>query len=65
MAADVLAEHIAGLALADDARDSGPQVSRVVDPAAQSGAAERLAGIAGNEAMNAATPRSAVEGAGI
>jgi len=48
--------------LSDDALDVGPEVARIARTPAATGKAERLAGIAGREDMNAAAPRSAVEG---
>jgi hypothetical protein len=62
---DVLGEDDARLDLADDPLDLGPQVPGVGLPAALPGEAEGLAGITGREEMNAAAPRSAVEGSQI
>lgn len=65
VAFDVLKEDEAGADLVDDAGDLGPQVAGVGVAAAQSGLAEGLTGIAGRDEMNAAAPRSAVEGSQI
>lgn len=62
MALDIFEEDGLRRDLVDDARDVGPQVSRVVVPSTPPGEGERLTGIAGSEDMNAAAPRSAVEG---
>ena len=62
---DVLGEDDAGSHFADDPLDLGPQVAGIGLPAALSGEAEGLAGITGREDMNAAAPRSAVEGSQI
>jgi hypothetical protein len=63
--ADVLEEAELGSHLPDDAGDVGPEVAGVVGPASLAGHAERLARVAANDAIHDATPRSAVEGAGI
>lgn len=65
MAGDVLEEAPFGADIGDDPRDLGPEVARVFFALAVAGKAERLAGIAGSDNMNAAAPRSAVEGSQI
>ena len=65
MMGDVLQEDEVGLDLADDARDVRPEVALVGLGPPLPGDREGLAGIAGSEAMNAATPRAAVEGSQI
>jgi hypothetical protein len=62
---DVLKENESWLYLADDAGDVGPEVAGVVRAESLPGHAERLAGVAANEAIHDATPRSAVEGGKI
>lgn len=61
----VLAEDPLRLRLGDDAGDLGPEVSGIGGAAAAPGDAERLAGIAGRDEMNAAAPRAAVEAAQV
>jgi hypothetical protein len=65
MMGDVLQEDEIGLDLADDAGDMRPEVPFVSlgPPLPRDG--EGLAGITGSEAMNAATPRAAIEGSQI
>jgi hypothetical protein len=58
---DVFQEHDAGLDLANRPAHPGPKVARIRLAAASAGEAERLAGIAGSEEMNAATPGSSRE----
>lgn len=65
VALDVLEEDPFGAGLVDDPGDFGPKVPGIVTPPALSGDAERLAGIAGSDEMNAAAPWSAVEGSEI
>ena len=65
VAFDVFAPDPIGFDLVDDAGDLGPKVTRILVAGALSGIAEGLAGIAGRDEMNAAAPRSAVEGAEI
>ena len=62
MVADVLEEHERRLDFADDPGDVGPEVPGVVFTSLFAGDAEGSAGITSNDAMNAATPRLAVEG---
>lgn len=57
---DVFEEDPFGTAFADDPRDVGPEVARVVGTAALSGRAEGLAGISGEHGIE-----GAAEGAGI
>ena len=59
---DILREDERRLNFPDEPLDLGPEVARVALAAPLSGVAEGLAGIAGREDMNAAAPRSAVEG---
>jgi hypothetical protein len=65
VSADVFEEGVLRFDFADDARDFRPEVARIFPPEPLSGDAERLAGIARNEAIHDATPRAAVEGAEI
>lgn len=65
MSGHVLEEAPFRPGLGDDARDLGPEVTRVLLALPVAGKAERLAGIAGSDDMNAASPRSAVEGAQV
>jgi hypothetical protein len=62
---DVFAPHPLGPGFVDDPGDLGPEVARVDVPSPLPGVAEGLAGIAGRDEMNAAAPRSAVEGSQI
>lgn len=62
---DVLGEHGCRLYFIDDPFDLGPQVARIIPPAALPGKAERLARITGSEDMNAVAPWLAVEGCKI
>ncbi len=65
MAGDVLEEAPLRRDLGDDPRDLGPEVARVVAAFAVPAQCEGLAGITGKDAMNAAAPRSAVEGSQV
>ena len=65
VALDVFEEHPSGADFAHDAGDLRPQVAGIGVAAAMSGLAEGLARIAGRDDMNAAAPRSAVEGSQI
>lgn len=65
MMSDVFQEDDAGLDLADDAGDVRPEVALVGLGASFPRDREGLAGIAGSDAMNAATPRAAIEGSQI
>lgn len=62
---DVLGEDDAGAHLVDDPFDLGPEVPGIGLATPLSSEAEGLAGITGSEDMNAAAPRSAVEGSQI
>ena len=62
---DVFDEHSARPDLVDDPSDLGPQVARIIRAPALAGCREGLAGIAGKEDMNAATPNAAVEGSQV
>ena len=62
MSGHVLEEHPFGSDLGDDAGDVGPEVAGIVLALPQSGEGEGLAWITGSDEMNAAAPRSAVEG---
>lgn len=65
MMGDVFQEDEVGFDLADEAGDMRPEVALVgLGPPLPSNG-EGLAGITGSEAMNAATPRAAVEGSQI
>jgi hypothetical protein len=65
MAGDILEKAPLRRDLADDPRDLGPEVARIVPAAPLSGKGEGLAGITGKDAMNAATPRAAVKGSQV
>lgn len=65
MAGDILEEAPLGRGFADDAGDLGPEVSGIILAPPVPRQAERLAGITGSDDMNAAAPRSAVEGSQI
>jgi hypothetical protein len=58
----VLAEQVAGSALAVDAEHFGPEVAGVGGAASHPCGAERLAWVSANDEIHAATPRSSVEG---
>ena len=55
---DVLKEHPFWTAFADDPGDLGPEVAGVINAAALSGHAERLAGIARENGVDQSTPRA-------
>lgn len=65
VAFDIFEEHPSGTDLSHDAGDFGPKVAGIGFAATVSGLAEGLAGITGRDDMNAAAPRSAVEGSQI
>lgn len=65
VAFDVLQEDPSRADFAHDAGDVGPEVARIGVASAVAGLAEGLAGVAGRDDMNAAAPRSAVEGSQI
>lgn len=65
MAGDVFEEAPFGADFANDAGDFGPEVAGIVIAKPVSCQAEGLAGITGSDDMNAAAPRSAVEGSQI
>lgn len=65
MAGDVFEKAPFWPDLLHDPGDFGPKVAGVIHPKPVSGKAEGLAGIAGSDDMNAAAPRSAVEGSQI
>ena len=65
MCIDVLEKDVLRLALADNPRDFGPEMTRVFASAFLPGCAERLAWISRNEAMNLSAPRAAVEGSEV
>lgn len=62
---DVLEDDEERVDLFDDPEDIGPEVALVFFAEPLPGLAEGLAWIAGNDAMNSATPRAAVEGGDI
>lgn len=62
---DVFGEYPFGSDLADDAGDFRPEVPGIGGAEPSTGGREGLAGIAGSDKMNAATPRAAVEGSDI
>ena len=59
---DIFEEGPFGPDLVNDAGDIGPEVAGIICTAALSGMAERLAGIAGRDDMNAVAPRAAIKG---
>jgi hypothetical protein len=65
MPGDILEEAHTGLALADDALDGGPEVSRVVGAAPLAGEGEGLAGVAASDDVHQSAKASAIEGAQI
>lgn len=65
MAGDVLEEAPLGSGFAHDPGDLGPEVAGIFLALAVPREGERLAGITGRDEMNAAAPRSAVEGSEI
>ena len=62
---DVLQEDVSGCHFAYDSGDLRPEVAFVGSATTLARNAERLAGVSGSDAMNAATPGSAVEGGEI
>ena len=62
---DVFKEDPLGAAFDDDAGDLGPEVPRIVCPAALSGGAERLAGISGEDDVESPAERPGIEAAEI
>ncbi len=62
---DVFEKDPLGAALADDAGDLGPEVSRVISTAALSGSAEGLAGISGEDDVEGPAKGSGIETAQI
>ena len=62
---DVFEKDPLGAALADDAGDLGPEVSRVISTAALSGSAEGLAGISGEDDVEGPAKWSGIETAQI
>ena len=65
MAGDLLEEAPLGAGFPHDSGDLGPEVAGIVLALPVPREGERLAGIAGRDEMNAAAPRSAVEGSEI
>ena len=65
MTGDVFKEDPLGAAFDDDAGDLGPEVPRIVCPAALSGGAERLAGISGEDDVESPAERPGIEAAEI
>lgn len=65
MPGDVLEKNGGRPDLLDDASDFRPEMARIVLSPAVSGVGERLAGITGNDDMNAPAPRSSVKGADV
>ena len=62
---DVFEKDPLGAAFDDDAGDLGPEVPRIVCPAALSGGAERLAGISGEDDVEGPTEGSGIEAAQV
>ena len=65
MTGDVFEEDPLRAAFPDDAGDIGPEVARVVSPAALSGRAERLAGISGEDSIEGPAEGPGIEAAQI
>lgn len=65
MAGDILEEAPLGIDFPHDPGDVRPEVPGVVLALSVAAERERLAGIAGRDKMNAAAPRSAIEGSEI
>jgi hypothetical protein len=62
---NVFEKHPLGAALPDDARNVGPEVARIVGPAALSGGAEGLAGISGEDDVEGTAEGSGIETAQV
>ena len=62
---DVFKEDPFGLALADDARDLGPEMAGIIGTATLTGGAERLAGISGEDDVEGTTEDPGIEAAQI
>jgi hypothetical protein len=65
MGANIFEEDEPRLSFAKDAVHVGPKVARIAFSQSLAGATERLAGVAGKEAIHMAAPRAAVEGAKV
>lgn len=65
MSLDVFAEDPLDVGLPGDPGDFGPEVPGVRPASPASGRGEGLAWISGSEAMNAPTPRAAIEGSQV
>lgn len=65
MACNVFEEDPAGSNLGDDAGDVGPEMAFVIGAPALSGGAERLAGVSGEDCVDAASPLGSVEGGDV
>ena len=65
MTGDVLEEDPFGVAFANDAGDVGPEVARIVGPAALACGAEGLAGISGEDSIEGAAEGTGVEAAQV
>lgn len=65
MMGDVLKKDDCRPDLPDDTFDGRPQVARIVFATLAAGDTERLAGVSGNDAIHASTPRCAIEGSEI
>ena len=65
MPGDVFEENPPGAALANDPGHLGPEVARIVGPAAFSGGAEGLAGISGEDDVEGAAEGPGIEAAQI
>jgi len=61
MTGDVLEENPFRAAFADDPRDVGPEVTRVISTAALTGCAEGLAGISGEHGIEGAAEGTGIE----
>jgi len=65
MSTDVLEDAPLGLKLSNPGSNDGPEVAGVVGSEALACVREGLAGVAPNESLNVATPRSKVEGSQV
>lgn len=65
MMGDIFEEYDGGIAFADDARDMGPQVARIISAEAPPGDREWLARVTRSEDIHDAAPWSAVEGGNV
>ena len=65
MPGDVFEKDPFGAAFGDDSGDLGPEVPRIIGPAALSGGAERLAGISGEDGIEGPAEDPGIEAAQV